>query len=207
MVSERASQGRAQVHLQVIGCFQPFPFRAQAMAADMSFTPGYQHKLQAMHDERALVVAGLLAAARVFWPKGRASVEKKLRGMAGDDDEVDYTEIFNIAEKEIPTKIDDEDSDADRPTVKKTLGFEQLQLTPPQQPQPQPQPQATMAQSLSVSEELAVQLQKRFDKEQVTDQDYHDDMARAKLLSLQQPKPPVQFDPMQDPTKDAWQKL
>ena len=69
------------------------------MAADMVWTPAYQRNVQALHDERALMAAGLLAAARVFWPKGRAWVEKKLRGMVGDDDEVDYTESLDIVEK------------------------------------------------------------------------------------------------------------
>ena len=166
------------------------------MAANVVFTPAYEQNVQALHDERALMVAGLLAAARVFWPKGRAWVEKKLRGMAGDDNEVDYAEILDTVEKESLTKTDEPESEAERLTVKTTLGFDQLQLTPQKQlPTTTTQPSTTTAQlptttaqSSLVSEELAVHLQKRLDKE--IDQEYHDDMAKAKLLSLQQPKPP-----------------
>ena len=192
MVAERASQGHAPAHLQVLDCFPKLsPFREQAMASDMVFTPGRDHNLHAMHNERAMLIAGLIAAAHVFWPMGRAWVEKKLRGMVGDT-EVDNDEILDTVEKEFPAKIkeDNEDSESERPTIRKNLGLGRLQLTPPQQPQQQPQPQlVSVAQSSLVSSELAAQLQKRLDKEQTNDQDYHDDMAKAKLLSLQQPIP------------------
>ena len=229
MVAERASQDHAPAHLQALDCFPNSPSRAQAMASDMAsamsdmasnvvFTPAYEQNLQALHNERAMLVAGLLAAARVCWGMGREWVKAKLRKMAGDDDQVDIEEILNIVEKESPAKTggDGEDSDTGRPTVKKHLGFDQLQLTPPKAPaqppttaaqsslaQPQLQPSTTTASNSLVSIELAVQLQKRLDKEQ-EDQNFNDDLAKAKLLSLEQPNPPVQPDPMQDPTKEPW---
>ena len=93
------------------------------LASNMVFTPGYQANLQALHDDRAMFVADLIAAARVFWPKGRAWVEKKLRGMV-DNAELDYEEILDTVEKESPAKTENEDAEVDRPTVKKNLGFE-----------------------------------------------------------------------------------
>ena len=194
MVAERVSQGHAP-YLQALDCF-PSPSRtcAQAMAADMPvhmvYIPAYEQNVQALHNERAMLVAGLLAAARVFWGMGRAWVKKKVHGMAGDDTDVDIEEILDTVEKESHNNLkdDSEDSDAGRPIVKKNLGFDQLQLTPPQN-LPQQQPPTTTAQSSLVSDELAIQLQKRLDKEH-DDQTFNDDIAKAKLLSLEQQKPP-----------------
>ena len=87
------------------------------------------------------------------------------------------------------SKDDSEDSDIGRPTVKKNLGFDQLQITPPKQTLQQQQPTTTAAQSSMVSDELAIQLQKRLDKEH-DDQTFHDNFAKAKLLSLEQQNPP-----------------
>ena len=54
----------------------------------------------------------------------------------------------------------------------------------------------------------AVLFQKQLDKQQTDgttdDQQYHDDMTRAKLLSLDYQKPPIAPDPLQDPKNDSW---
>ena len=52
-----------------------------------------------MLDEKAMMFAALVYAARLFWPKGRRFVEEKLRKLAGNA-EVDYETVLAEVEAE-----------------------------------------------------------------------------------------------------------
>ena len=225
MVAERASQHHAPAHLQNFICAQP-RLRASigAMLPSMgskAFTPGYVQNLDEREREKTMMILGMVAAARAMWQYGGPVAERMLRQMGGNAN-VDYEVVlaqvdWAQTQQQSPESIA-VSSQGERQSLRRYLGFEELQLSPGSTivPQPQQQQQQQVAQQQTIApvdNGHVARMAQQFDtlalamtdaQRQTEEQQFNDDIAKQTLQSIAQGKRPIAPDPLQDPDKDTW---